>query len=68
MDGQVVLALHHTREAPPVREREFSLACEAAEYRDDVLGCFIRLVDNEHASVGHRPQQRRVRIPDHAAL
>ena len=68
MDGQVALALHHTREAPPVREREFSLACEAAEYRDDVLGCFVRLVDNEHTPEGHRAQQRRVSVPDDAAL
>lgn len=58
MDGQVAIALRHSREAPPVREREFSLASEAAEYRDDVLGSFIRLIYNEHASVGHRSQQR----------
>jgi hypothetical protein len=68
MDGQVAFALRHTRETPPIREREFSLASEAAEYRDDVLGSFVRFVDDEHAPMGYCPQQRRVRVPNHAAF
>ena len=68
MDGQVALALYHTREPPSIRERQFTLTCKAAEYRDDVLGRFVRLVDDEDASMSHSPQQRRVREPDNAAL
>ena len=58
MDGQVTLALDHTRKAPPIRECEFSLASEAAEYRDDVLRRLVSFIDDEHAPMCHRPQQR----------
>ena len=58
MDGQVALALDHTSEAPPIREREFSLASKAAEYRDDVLRRLVCFVDDEHAPMCHRLQQR----------
>ncbi len=68
MYGQVALAVHHACDTPPIRKREFSLTCEAAEYRYDVLGRFVRLVDDEYAPVHHSAQQRRVRVPDHAAL
>jgi hypothetical protein len=68
VNGQVALALRHTREATPIRKRKFSLASEAAEYRNDVLRRFVRFVNNEHASVGYCPQQRRVHVSDHAAL
>jgi len=44
------------------------MAREAAEYRDDVLGSFVGLVDNENASMRNGTKQRRVRVADHATF
>ena len=37
VDGQVTLALYNMCKSPTIRERELALACEAAEYRDNMF-------------------------------
>jgi hypothetical protein len=68
VDGHVTLALYYARKSPAIRERELALACEAAEYRDDVFGRFVHLVHNENASMCDGAKQRGVRVADHAAF
>jgi hypothetical protein len=68
MDGHVALALCNPRDSPAVREREFSLARETAEYRDDVLGGFVGLVYDKNAPMCDGAEQRRVRVADDTAF
>jgi len=56
------------RDSPAVQEREFSLARETAEYRDDVLGGVVGLVYDENATMCDSAKQRLVPVADHAAF
>ena len=51
MDHNVTFALFHLAHASAVGEGELPMSGEAAEYRHDMLGCLVRLIDNRQASL-----------------